>query len=61
MDRSSGAIYSNAQHPTGPSTPEGKAASTRNAVKHGFLAKVLPAEQQDYRELLKEDGHTKIQ
>ncbi len=29
----------NAQSSTGPKTPEGKAASSQNAVKHGFFAK----------------------
>jgi hypothetical protein len=42
----------NAQRSTGPATPEGKAASSQNATKHGFLANVFPAEQEDYRALL---------
>jgi hypothetical protein len=42
----------NARLSTGPRTEAGKSASSRNAVKHGFLATVLPAEQQDYRDLL---------
>ncbi len=31
----------NAQHSTGPKTPEGKAASSMNAVKYGILARQL--------------------
>ncbi|HEY1789370.1 MAG TPA: hypothetical protein VGJ73_14515 [Verrucomicrobiae bacterium] len=31
----------NAQHSTGPKTPEGKAASSQNAVKYGMLARQL--------------------
>jgi len=42
----------NAQLSTGPTTLEGKAVSSQNAVRHGFLAHVLPAEQDDYRALL---------
>ena len=44
----------NAQLSTGPITPEGKAVSSQNAVRHGFLANVLPAEQDDYRALLED-------
>ena len=31
----------NALHSTGPITPEGKAASSRNSLKHGFTAEIL--------------------
>jgi len=44
----------NAQLSTGPTTPEGKAVSSQNAVRHGFLANVLPTEQDDYRALLED-------
>ena len=37
---------------TGPRTEEGKEAVSRNAVRHGFLAGVLPDERDDYRGLL---------
>jgi hypothetical protein len=39
----------NAQESTGPRTPEGKAASSQNAVKHGLFARydVICAESQD--------------
>jgi len=47
---------SNAQKSTGPRTPEGKATTSRNAVKHGLLAEQVvihgedPAEFDLYRE-----------
>ena len=44
----------NAQHSSGPKTAEGKARSSRNAVKHGFSARKLslpPDEQGQYDEL----------
>jgi hypothetical protein len=40
----------NAQQSTGPKTPEGKAASARNAVRHGLSSgdiNVLPTEKQE--------------
>ena len=37
----------NAQHSTGPKTPEGKEKSSRNSLKHGFFARQpLPAGQE---------------
>ena len=44
----------NAQLSTGPSTAEGKARSSRNAVKHGLTSKQLviaPAEEDEFAEL----------
>ena len=43
------ANQSNAQHSTGPKSPEGKAASSQNATKHGLSGafKVLPHENQE--------------
>ncbi len=47
---------SNARKSTGPRTPEGKAAASRNAVKHGLLAEQVvikgedPAEFEFYRD-----------
>jgi hypothetical protein len=43
----------NAQHSTGPVTPEGKLKSSLNATKHGFTGKELfltPAEQKPYED-----------
>jgi hypothetical protein len=37
----------NAQSSTGPRTPEGKAASSRNAVKHGLSAKFVPLSDEE--------------
>src|SRR6185436_12984706 len=40
----------NAQKSTGPRTPRGKTASSRNAIKHGFFAKcILLEEEADQR------------
>ncbi|HXK00749.1 MAG TPA: hypothetical protein VMS37_00015 [Verrucomicrobiae bacterium] len=47
----------NAQHSTGPRTPEGKAASSRNALKFGLYAQadILPGEsQEEFDELIRE-------
>jgi len=44
----------NAQLSTGPTTAEGKARSTRNAVKHGLTSKQLviaPGEEEEFAEL----------
>jgi hypothetical protein len=42
----------NAQRSTGPKTVQGKQASSRNAVKHGLLARIIPAETQGWQELI---------
>src|SRR5436853_221762 len=41
----------NALKSTGPSTPEGKAASKMNAVKHGILSREVLASGEDHQEL----------
>jgi hypothetical protein len=46
---------SNQTGPTGPRTPEGKAISSRNAIKSGIFARqdfVLPSEREEYNEAL---------
>ena len=48
-----GANAANAQHSTGPTSAEGKARSSQNAVKHGFTAKKLhlpPDQQEQYNQ-----------
>jgi hypothetical protein len=45
----------NAQHSTGPRTPEGKTRSSQNASKHGLTARELviaPGEEQEFQDLL---------
>jgi hypothetical protein len=37
----------NAQKSTGPKTPEGKARSSRNAIKHGLLAQQILIDDDD--------------
>jgi hypothetical protein len=48
------ANQSNAQHSTGPKTPQGKAIAARNNFRHGFTGEftVLPWEKQDEFDLL---------
>ena len=51
------ANQANAQHSTGPVSPEGKAASSRNHTKHGFRSAtvLLPGDDPaEYEELLSE-------
>jgi hypothetical protein len=40
----------NAQHSTGPRTPEGKARASRNAIRHGLLASQLVLSVEDRAE-----------
>jgi hypothetical protein len=42
----------NAQRSTGPKTEAGKQTSSRNSVKHGMLARVIPVETEGFSELL---------
>jgi len=42
----------NAQNSTGPITPEGKAKSGRNSIRHGILSRIIPIDAPGYRELL---------
>jgi hypothetical protein len=42
----------NAQRSTGPKTEQGKQTSSRNAVRHGMLARVIPQETEGFQELL---------
>jgi hypothetical protein len=54
-ERQINANRENARHSTGPKTPEGKAHSSANAIRHGLLARqiVLPIEDRaQYLELL---------
>ncbi|MCD6394851.1 MAG: hypothetical protein J7M40_15280, partial [Planctomycetes bacterium] len=47
----------NAEKSTGPKTPQGKAISSQNAVKHGFFAKndVISGEDPDRYEQHRQD------
>ncbi|MHB9026646.1 MAG: hypothetical protein ACYC7E_21145, partial [Armatimonadota bacterium] len=49
-ERQNEANRQNAQHSTGPRTPEGKARSSMNALKHGFFAKEALLPQEDAAE-----------
>jgi hypothetical protein len=46
-DRKKAANKKNAQHSTGPRTPEGKAKSSMNAIKFGFYARAVVMEGED--------------
>lgn len=50
-DRQTAANRRNAALSTGPRTPEGKQISSRNATRHGILAKNLTIEGEDQAEL----------
>ncbi|MFN7924935.1 MAG: hypothetical protein U0Q16_32860 [Bryobacteraceae bacterium] len=49
-DRKLEANRANAQHSTGPRTPEGKAASSRNATTHGLFSATFAVARQDREE-----------
>jgi len=42
----------NAQKSTGPKTPEGKAISSRNAITHGMLARIVPHDVPGFSQML---------
>src|SRR5436309_10526994 len=50
----------NAQHSTGPSTPEGRAAVRLNGLKHGLCAEtiVVPGEDPAEFEAMRSEEHT---
>ena len=53
----------NAQHSTGPRTPEGRARSSQNARTHGLTARdlvIAPDEREEFEELLS-DYQTDVQ
>ena len=46
------ANHNNGRLSIGPTTENGKQVSARNSLKHGFLARILPAESAEYADLL---------
>ena len=57
------ANQANAQKSTGPKTPEGKAAASRNRLSHGFAssATIKPGENPEEFNLLLADLHNEFQ
>src|SRR5438309_6736336 len=51
-DAQQAANRANAQQSTGPKTEQGKSTSSRNAVRHGILATVIPAQTVGFQETL---------